>query len=112
MPNLHERSSVLDLTPESRSLLTPLHSSASKADVAISNTLSKFAGGATPGAEEPAEGIIKTLWGYFVFALIGWFALSCVEQLAQAKAAEIDEKDIETELIRRKDEMTLRRKRE
>jgi hypothetical protein len=36
---------------------------------------------------------MKQAWSFFVFALIGWFVVSCVEQFAQAKQAELDGDD-------------------
>jgi len=55
--------------------------------------------GAHHAGEEAQESILKQAWGYVMFALIGWFALSCVNQFAQSYQADLDEMEIENDLI-------------
>lgn len=38
---------------------------------------------------------LATLWNYFVMALIGYFALSCINQFAQGKQQEKDEEELD-----------------
>lgn len=38
---------------------------------------------------------MKNVWGYIMMAFIGYFVISCIEQFAQQRAAEIDQEEIQ-----------------
>lgn len=41
------------------------------------------------------QNMLQRGWGYVMVVLIGWFAISCVEQFAQARQGELDQEKIE-----------------
>lgn len=45
--------------------------------------------------EAPAQGLLGQLWGYFMFFVIMMFVVSCIDQQAQSRAAEVDDNEIE-----------------
>lgn len=69
---------------------------------AITSANSKFSGAAAVD-DDAGKGILAIAWGYIMLLLIGWFALSCVTQFAQAKQAEKDEAEIESLLIQHRE---------
>lgn len=45
-----------------------------------------------------SKGILSQLWGYIVFILIGYFFVSCVQQLARQRQQTIDTEEIEKKI--------------
>ncbi len=46
-------------------------------------------------AEQPTQGLLGQLWGYFMIFAIMMFVVSCINQQAQSRAAEVDDDMIE-----------------
>jgi len=64
---------------------------------AMDKVNAQFAPGASPGAGDGGKaGLgVKALWEYFIFAVIVYFVVTCVEQFAQMRQQEIDEAELD-----------------
>lgn len=65
-----------------------------KCDVLVRNLLEAAKKQIARGQQEQSpEGLhFGLIWGWIMFAFIGWFLVSCIEQFAQAKENELSKK--------------------